>query len=85
MRLEEVSGRSWKAGRCNHSSRHAFHGQNVVEYESTYSVQGENCHTKYEVDIVNTTQTSTVTGHVRRLLCVAMLALELDDTDNSQY
>ena len=51
------------------------HGQNMVEYVWTYSVQGENFHTKYEVDVVNMTQTNTVTGHVRRLLRVAMLAL----------
>ena len=76
--LIEIGGGLWKEleGWEVQSFEQAFvHGRNVAEYVWTYSVQGENCHTKYDVDVVNMTHTNTVTGRVRRLLRVSMPAL----------
>ena len=76
--LIEIGGGLWKeleGWEVQAFEQARVHGQNMVEYLWTYFVQGENRHTKYEVDVVNMTQTNTVTGNVRRLLHVAMSAL----------
>ncbi len=76
--LLEIGGGLWKeleGWGVQAFEQARVHGRNVVEYAWTYSVQGESCHTKYVVDIVNMTQTNTVTGHVRRLLRMAMPAI----------